>query len=208
MVRTAVLLLTFASATWASAVQSTKDNPAQVTCGSTIKLQHSATNRLLHSHEVSYGTGSGQQSVTGFESGNDANSYWVVKGPKSVPCLQGTPLKTGSTIRFQHVNTRRWLHSHHFPSPLSNQQEVSCFGNDNESDHLDEWLVETEKGATLWFRDAWVKLRHKETGVYLATHNKVYQRPIAGQTEICGKKTSADLWAATEGVYFPPRTDL
>lgn len=56
--------------------------PLQITCGSTIKLQHSGTNRLLHSHEISYGTGSGQQSVTGFEAGNDGNSYWVIRGPQ------------------------------------------------------------------------------------------------------------------------------
>ena len=32
-----------------------------VTCGSVLKLQHVRTNVRLHSHEVSYGSGSGQQ---------------------------------------------------------------------------------------------------------------------------------------------------
>lgn len=56
----------------AQQVCTTQPNPEtgqlhmQVTCGSTIKLQHAKTSHYLHSHEVSYGAlGSGQQSVTG-----------------------------------------------------------------------------------------------------------------------------------------------
>ena len=40
-----------------------------VTCGSVIKLQHVATEHRLHSHQVNYGGGSGQQSVTGYPEG-------------------------------------------------------------------------------------------------------------------------------------------
>ena len=36
-----------------------------MSCGSTLKLQHSSLSTFLHSHEVQYGSGSGQQSVTG-----------------------------------------------------------------------------------------------------------------------------------------------
>ena len=53
-----------------------------MTCGTVIKLQHIGTNFHLHSHEVAYGSGSGQQSVTASSSGDDAGSYWVVKGPE------------------------------------------------------------------------------------------------------------------------------
>ena len=51
-----------------------------MTCGTVIKLQHIGTNYHLHSHEVAYGSGSGQQSVTATSAGDDAGSYWVVKG--------------------------------------------------------------------------------------------------------------------------------
>lgn len=50
-----------------------------VTYGSVIKLAHSETNYRLHSHEVNYGGGSKQQSVTGYPRGTDVNSYWIVK---------------------------------------------------------------------------------------------------------------------------------
>lgn len=37
-----------------------------VTCGSVIKLTHTQSGFKLHSHEIPYGTGSRQQSVTAF----------------------------------------------------------------------------------------------------------------------------------------------
>ena len=39
---------------------------------------HERTKFRLHSHDVPYGSGSGQQSVTGFPNVDDANSYWVI----------------------------------------------------------------------------------------------------------------------------------
>jgi hypothetical protein len=66
----------------------------QVTCGSVIKVQHSATGALLHSHDITYGSGSGQQSVTGFSGGDDASSYWIVRGTEVlhvVVCSKWTP---------------------------------------------------------------------------------------------------------------------
>lgn len=48
-----------------------------ITYGSVIKLMHEKTKFRLHSHDVPYGSGSGQQSVTGFPSVDDSNSYWV-----------------------------------------------------------------------------------------------------------------------------------
>ena len=51
-------------------------------------------------------------------------SYAVVHSPQGSTCLQGTPIENGQRLRLQHASTRRWLHSHHFPSPLTNNQEV------------------------------------------------------------------------------------
>ncbi|KAL0463978.1 UNVERIFIED_CONTAM: Stromal cell-derived factor 2-like protein [Sesamum latifolium] len=48
-----------------------------ITYGSVIKLMHERTKFRLHSHDVPYGSGSGQQSVTGFPDVDDSNSYWV-----------------------------------------------------------------------------------------------------------------------------------
>lgn len=49
-----------------------------ITIGSMAKLLHVNSNYLLHSHEISYGSGSGQQSVTGYEHLGDSNSLWQI----------------------------------------------------------------------------------------------------------------------------------
>lgn len=61
-----------------------------VTCGSSIKLVHEPTRFRLHSHEIQYGGGSGQQSITATGARNDRNSYWLVKeGDGEAACSIG-----------------------------------------------------------------------------------------------------------------------
>ena len=48
--------------------------------------------------------------------------------------LYSTQVKCGSVIRLQHLQTRLFLHSHNFVSPLSGNQEVSCFGDGSQGD--------------------------------------------------------------------------
>jgi len=38
---------------------------------------------------------------------------------------QGDAVKSGATIRLQHMKTRKWLHSHLHASPISGNLEVS-----------------------------------------------------------------------------------
>lgn len=51
---------------------------SHVTCGSVLKLMNLDYRIRLHSHDVKYGTGSGQQSVTGTEIQEDVNSHWSI----------------------------------------------------------------------------------------------------------------------------------
>lgn len=171
-----------------------------------MKLEHRATKHRLHSEDVTYGTGSGQNSVTGTPEATSGESYWIVRGAEGVDCEQGTPLENGSIIRLQHSTSKRWLHSHLFRSPLSGQQEVSSFGGVGESDTGDNWRVElSSKGP--WKQGQDVQLQHVDTNAYLMSHAKKYGQPIAGQTEVCatrGKPNANTKWLAAEGVYFPP----
>ncbi|KAG6384534.1 hypothetical protein SASPL_155644 [Salvia splendens] len=96
-----------------------------ISYGSVIKLMHEKTKFRLHSHDVPYGSGSGQQSVTGFPNVDDANSYWIVRPVQDSSSKQGDSIKTGSLIRLQHMKTRKWLHSHLHASPISGNMEVS-----------------------------------------------------------------------------------
>eukprot|EP00270_Netrium_digitus_P017226 TRINITY_DN628_c0_g1_i1.p1 TRINITY_DN628_c0_g1~~TRINITY_DN628_c0_g1_i1.p1 ORF type:complete len:234 (+),score=31.10 TRINITY_DN628_c0_g1_i1:53-703(+) len=183
----------------------------EVTVGSVIKLQHDRLKMRLHSHEVSYGSGSGQQSVTGFTGSDDSNGLWIVRCAIDKVCRQGDVIKSGSIIRLQHSRTRKWLHSHLHASPLTGNLEVSGYGSDEESDTGDHWRVEIEspKAGGVWMRDQKVRLQHVDTSGWLHSHDRKYGRPIAGQYEVCGmqRRTGDSLWLATEGVYFPPNNN-
>ncbi|CDP18848.1 unnamed protein product [Coffea canephora] len=66
----------------------------------------------LHSHDVPYGSGSGQQSITGFPNVDGSNSYWIVRPVPDTNAQQGDTIKGGTIIRLQHMRTRKWLHHH------------------------------------------------------------------------------------------------
>ncbi|KAK7933697.1 hypothetical protein WMY93_004593 [Mugilogobius chulae] len=151
-----------------------------------------------------YGSGSGQQSVTGVDAADDANSYWQVRGKAKAPCVRGTPVKCGQQVRLTHMKTGRNLHSHHFSSPLSNHQEVSAFGERGEGDDLDVWAVQCD--GDFWERDDSVRLKHVGTDVFLSVTGETYGHPIRGQREVHGMSSPGNngLWRAMEGVFIQP----
>uniref|UniRef100_A0A3P9ME77 Stromal cell-derived factor 2 n=1 Tax=Oryzias latipes TaxID=8090 RepID=A0A3P9ME77_ORYLA len=175
-----------------------------VTCGSVVKLLNVKHNVRLHSHDVRYGSGSGQQSVTGVTTVEDSNSYWSIRGTRDALCQRGTPVKCGQAIRLTHVNTGRNLHSHYFASPLSSNQEVSAFGEEGEGDHLDEWTVHC--AGSVWKREEAIRFRHKATDVLLSVTGEQYGRPIHGQMEVHGMASPSQhsLWKAMEGIFMKP----
>lgn len=172
-----------------------------VTCGSIIKLKHRAMNCRLHSHQVTYGSGSGQQSVTCFPGTGDSNSYWVVKAAQGQPessCPPGKPIQHDTKFRLAHANTNSHLHSHLHQSPLSRQQEVSCY---SQTDSGDNWIVDLiNAGASAkWEQGMPIRLKHVDTGKYLHSHNFKYGHPIPGQFEVTTfdtKDNSENIWIA------------
>ncbi|XP_027156978.1 stromal cell-derived factor 2-like protein isoform X2 [Coffea eugenioides] len=105
------LFLTLDSDFTSSLVSATSEG-IQITYGSVTKLMHGRTKFRLHSHDVPYGSGSGQQSATGFPNVDDSNSYWIVRPVSDTNAQQGDTIKGGTIIRLQHMRTRKWLHSH------------------------------------------------------------------------------------------------
>ncbi|KAJ8338826.1 hypothetical protein SKAU_G00356120 [Synaphobranchus kaupii] len=179
-----------------------------VTCGSLLKLLNIRHNVRLHSHDVKYGSGSGQQSVTGVESADDSNSYWRIRGRPSEACQRGVPIQCGQSIRITHMNTGRNLHTHHFVSPLSGNQEVSAFGESGEGDDLDVWTVQCS--GTHWGRDEAVQFKHPSTSVFLSITGEQYGHPIRGQREVHGIHTANhnNYWKAMEGVFIKTSLEL
>lgn len=180
-----------------------------VTCGSVVKLMNKAFQVRLHSHDVKYGSGSGQQSVTGMTNQDDGNSYWQIKGETGKDCRRGETITCGQAIRLNHVKTGKNLHSHHFAAPMStNQYEVSAFGEGGEGDHLDHWVVTCSGSQKLWSRKEHVRFKHSETNSYLSCSQNTYGRPIHGQQEVLGSVSDAgktsNYWKAVEGIYIRP----
>lgn len=176
-----------------------------VTCGSVIKLVNRAYSVRLHSHEVTYGSGSGQQSVTGYRHETDSNSYWWLRGAND-NCSRGDNVMCGQDIVLTHINTMKNLHSHHHRAPLSNNQEVSAYGSDGVGDSMDTWTVVCP-GNNPWRRDGAVKLKHKGTEKFLAASGQQFNRPINGQLEIVAQAKSggATEWKTAEGVFVSPQ---
>uniref|UniRef100_A0A8C5T4U4 Stromal cell derived factor 2 n=1 Tax=Malurus cyaneus samueli TaxID=2593467 RepID=A0A8C5T4U4_9PASS len=176
-----------AAAASAGAGAASRDLPAAdcSMCGNNVRL---------HSHDVRYGSGSGQQSVTGVSAADDGNSYW----------RRGTPVRCGQAIRLTHLGTGRNLHSHRFTSPLSGNQEVSAFGEAGEGDYLDDWTVVCS--GTYWVRDDEVRFQHTSTDVFLSVTGEQYGRPIHGQKEVHGMASSSqnNYWKVMEGIFMQP----
>ena len=144
----------------------------------------------LHSHQIAWGSGSGQQSVTTHSVNNDQGDLWSIQGAYGQQfCEAGTPIQCGSTIRLTHVQTNKNLHSHLFSV------------------------------AKDWLRGAPISLKHVDTSKYLYTATGVsfnqqncgVQCPIMGQSEVsCAPKkdSSKTTWYTTQGVYFPPKDEM
>lgn len=177
-----------------------------VTYNSMIKLTHAPSGFKLHSQEAKYGTGSGQQVVSGLEAVNDRESYWLIYPSfKSGLVKAGVVIMCGDIVSLKHIATNAFLHSHKFASPLSDQQEVSGF---NGHDTGDDWKVVCvdQDAKKTWKREKNIKLQHVDTGSYLASNAKhVFPHPISGQLEVFA--TNSDdkscLWSSQEGIYFP-----
>lgn len=187
-----------------------------VTYGSTIKLEHVASKHRLHSHKIAYGSGSGQQSVTGFPDGGDPGSFWVIKGAhRAVRKVAGAVVQCGDTIRLQHLATGNNLHSHEHRAPMNRDYEVSAYADESsesarwrDGDTGDNWIVDcTTKGS--WKRFEEIRLHHADTDTYLTSSTKLkFGHPIEDQLQVssAGRKNKQSLWKTNEGFYLaPPR---
>lgn len=126
-------------------------------------------------------------------------------------------------VRLTHLKTRRNLHSHGIPAPLSrHNNEVSGFGDDGDGDAGDNWRVECwpragseEAPERLWTSAALVRFLHVDTKAHLAGSSKAKftqancpRCPIQGELEVSGTSRNSDvavqssLFCAEDGVYL------
>lgn len=163
-----------------------------------MKLTHveSGGNHYLSSENKNLGSGSGQQIVTWIPNKSATSAlWWIQESNDADSCLAGDLIPCGSKIRLTHLDTKRNLHSHGVPSPLSRQQEVTGFGEDGKGDTGDDWIVECPAGKH-WMRDTNVRIFHVDTEKYLSGSANVkftqqncgHGCPILNHLEAFGRK--------------------
>ncbi|CAD8056362.1 unnamed protein product [Paramecium primaurelia] len=190
-------------------------NKKQIYYGSTVRIEHQTSKYFLHSHLVSYGSGSGQQSVTGMQADHDYNSLWTIKECYNQPLKKyDDQIKCGDCIRLEHMLTNRNLHSHPHQAPFSGNQEVSAYGDNGNGDTSDDWILECidNKNGDHFQASMWFYLKHKLTQKYLRSNKKDnfnqrncgYHCPIEGQLEISAQSTkNADAkWKIHSGLFY------
>ncbi|EIE83554.1 hypothetical protein G6F46_009339 [Rhizopus delemar] len=155
--------------------------------GRFIALKHNMTGRFLTSRSGDcYETGSGQQKAVTAAWEPAPETMFIVlprlgeeRGPEE-------DVNFGDLIRLKHVESRANLHSHpDFASPLTEQQEVTCFGDDFTTDENDQWVVEQwsfdeaeneefDVEDPTWYVGRSFYLRHASTGVTLHSHEETF----------------------------------
>jgi dolichyl-phosphate-mannose--protein O-mannosyl transferase len=149
------------------------------------------------------GSGSGQQSVTGFSDGEDANDYWLVQSfdakTKSAH-VHGRAILKGDVVILRHMATSTWLHSHDHKSPLSNNQEVSAYVGKDDGNF---WEVQND-----FMRAQPVRLKHVTTEKFLTMNSNKYSNPIPNQYEVAAQSAPGPntVWVTTNGIYFEETT--
>lgn len=155
--------------------------PQYVAFGSIITLKQRRTGgAYLHSHPHLYPEEHGprQQQVTTY-SHKDENNLWKIKpADRDISTDEQPPVlvNSGDLVRLEHVMTRRNLHSHKEPAPLSKRHyQVSGYGVNGTGDANDVWMLEivgVPLGSNVQTVRSQVRLVHYYVRCALFSHDK------------------------------------
>ena len=107
----------------------------------------------------------------------------------------GRVVRNGDSIRLEHQETRRNLHSHSdVPSPVTGQQEVTAYGTNGVGDDNDTWQVQLSEGRR-WRSGVRLRLTHVNTGKALHSHPSEYT-PSQQEVTCFGGRDDNDYWEA------------
>jgi len=111
--------------------------PREVAYGAHITIKSQRTGGgYLHSHWHLYpdGIGAKQQQITTYAHKDDNNKWIIKKYNEVAPELDNATapielVRSGDLVRLEHIVTRRNLHSHRIPAPVSKKQfQVTGYG--------------------------------------------------------------------------------
>ncbi|XP_050527645.1 protein O-mannosyl-transferase 2 isoform X4 [Daktulosphaira vitifoliae] len=128
--------------------------PKDVAFGAIITLKNYRTGGgYLHSHWHLYpdNVGAKQQQITTYAH-KDENNRWLIKPYNDDDSIHNSSdvrfLKHGDMIRLEHVPTKRNLHSHREPAPITKKHyQVTGYGENGTGDYNDVWKVFIDGGT-------------------------------------------------------------
>jgi hypothetical protein len=174
---------------------------SKIKYGSVICLKHVSTGAFLKSLRKACchpGTSTQQMVVASLEKTED--THWLIKGEDKLGNNYpiGEDVAHGHRIRLEHRSTGSNLHSHGDRlSPVTKQQEVTCYGINGKGDFRDDWFVDIQVGGP-WYFDQRVRLVHADTKRPLHSHNKSDPIFTNGEQEVTcfddPKWDDNDLW--------------
>ena len=163
----------------------------------TVRLRHLKTGKYLAAgrKEYTHCGASRQNAVYAIDKHcNYSSQRWVIKGSHGFGrwnCCSGVTIKQGDTIRLEHCDTFRNLHSHYgVPSPSTCQQEVTTYVKHaydcGIGDYNDNWIVDAILGpcgfGSILRNGCAVKLRHEASSHMLHSHECYWFLP--GKQEV------------------------
>ncbi|CAG5118791.1 unnamed protein product [Candidula unifasciata] len=178
--------------------------PQYVAFGSVITLKQRRTGgAYLHSHAHLYPEEypPKQQQVTTY-SHKDENNKWKIKPAdrELAPSEDLLYLHSGDLVRLEHIATRRNLHSHKEPAPISRHHfQVSGYGQNGTGDANDIWMVEVEgasRGDKVQTVRSKIKFIHYHARCLLHSHDRKLPKWGWEQLEVTCKPNLHDTTSA------------
>jgi len=194
-------------------------NESVITYGSALRIENSITKYHLYSNKYTWGTGSQLQIITGIKNKDDANGLWVIKEQHdNVMKDSGEPVMCNDIIRLEHSNTGKNLHSHTYPSWITNSQEACGFGEEGDGDINDNFKIicyGTKEPKVLGSTQFFLQHVPTEAYLYINIKNSLFDErncrncPIMYQREVSlvKSKDKQSLWKVVGGLIFKEKVE-
>ena len=179
-----------------------------ITYGSGIKLASLSNSNFLNSIDVQWnGRPQGQNIVTTVNDDSSSQIYWTLVHPAGQAFIPtGTPVKCGSSVRFQHTVSSKFLYANgQFKSGLTGQTEVCAHTSSlSSNDESDNFIVECQQGDEVWKMKSKVALKHVQTGNHLSSNIEYSTQncpgcPMVGQREVAVSTLDRNSWWSVQG---------
>ncbi|XP_068081927.1 protein O-mannosyl-transferase 2 isoform X2 [Anabrus simplex] len=186
--------------------------PRELAYGAIITLKnHRTGGGYLHSHWHLYpeGVGARQQQVTVYSHKDENNNFLIKKFNAEVTESDPVELvKHGDLIRLEHVPTRRNIHSHRVPAPLSRKHyQVTGYGENGTGDANDVWkvlIVNGQDGDVVTTVSSKLKFVHYLKNCILTSSGKQLPKWAYEQQEVSCNPNMRDansLWNVEDNIF-------